>query len=369
LKAIGLKVDCEFTDRWQIDGGVYMGRLSRNAVVLVAAASLVGTGAYALASSTVGGTITVCVGHKSGALYRATKCAKRDKRLTWNNQGVPGPQGAAGSNGATGMQGPQGNPGTDGTNGLGIDALFGDGSDGNVTISSQTTLTRDMYYNNLTIAAGQTLNPGGYRIFVAGTLTLSNDSLIAANGNNASGTTGGDALPSGTLGGSGAGAGAPGNGAVSGGSVTNSLGGSGGTGDGAAASTATPPSASAGGSNVFESAAQALTGHSLDAAVVTGGAGGSAAANGSGAAGGSGGGVVMVAARTVTLGSGSAALLANGGPGASGASPGVGGGGGGGVVVVITTSTQPTGITLRAAPCANADGGTDGGSGFTDWLG
>lgn len=28
---------------------------------------------------------------------------------------------------------------------------FGDGSDGNVTITTNTTLTRDMYYNDLTV--------------------------------------------------------------------------------------------------------------------------------------------------------------------------------------------------------------------------
>ena len=66
-----------------------------------------GGGAYALASSG-GGTITVCVSHKGGALYRAKKCAKHDKQLSWNKQG---PQGA------TGPRGLQGAPGTPGTPG------------------------------------------------------------------------------------------------------------------------------------------------------------------------------------------------------------------------------------------------------------
>jgi len=34
-----------------------------------------------------------------------------------------------------------------------VNALFGDGSDGDVTITGDTTLTRDMYYHNLTINA------------------------------------------------------------------------------------------------------------------------------------------------------------------------------------------------------------------------
>ena len=54
----------------------------------------------------------------------------------------------------------------------GSNFMFGDGSDGDVTITTATTLTRDMYYHNLTISDFMSLNPGGYRIFVSGTLTL-----------------------------------------------------------------------------------------------------------------------------------------------------------------------------------------------------
>lgn len=43
---------------------------------------------------------------------------------------------------------------------------FGDWSDWDVTISTNTTLTRDMYYNNLVINSWVTLNPAWYRIFV-----------------------------------------------------------------------------------------------------------------------------------------------------------------------------------------------------------
>ena len=68
---------------------------------------------------------------------------------------------------------------------------FGDGSDGNVTISSPTTLTRDMYYNNLTV--NSTLTTGGWRIYVAGTLSGNGtiDWGTGAAGGNASGQTGG----------------------------------------------------------------------------------------------------------------------------------------------------------------------------------
>jgi len=62
---------------------------------------------------------------------------------------------------------------------------FGDGSDGNVTIASgTTTITRDMYYNNLTIQTGGVLNPSGYRVFVMGTLTFQGTGIIARNGTN-----------------------------------------------------------------------------------------------------------------------------------------------------------------------------------------
>jgi len=55
----------------------------------------------------------------------------------------------------------------------GIDELFGDGSDGSVTISSGQTvyLSSDMYYENLTIESGATLFTNGFRIFVNENLT------------------------------------------------------------------------------------------------------------------------------------------------------------------------------------------------------
>ena len=51
---------------------------------------------------------------------------------------------------------------------------FGAGTDGNATISGPVTLTKDMFYNDLTIAAGGQLNMAGYRIFVKGNLDLTN---------------------------------------------------------------------------------------------------------------------------------------------------------------------------------------------------
>lgn len=120
--------------------------------------------------------------------------------------------------------------------------VFGDGGDGDATIASGTTsITKDMYYNNLTIQTGGTLDTAGYRVFVKGTLTFQGTGKIARNGNNGSngnnggngsagaggaggaGGNGGSALASGTLYGGEAG----GNGATGGGGTTG--GGSNGT--------------------------------------------------------------------------------------------------------------------------------------------
>lgn len=72
--------------------------------------------------------------------------------------------------------------------------MFGDGSDGDVTISADTQLTRDMYYDDLTVNSGVTLDANGYDIHVAGTLTV--DGTIrpsVPNGNSASAQTAGAA--------------------------------------------------------------------------------------------------------------------------------------------------------------------------------
>lgn len=99
--------------------------------------------------------------------------------------------------------------------------LFGDGIDGNVIISSNTSISRDMYFNDLTISNTFILDPSGYQIFVKDTLTIGsgtgtgkikrvpNDGSNgntggtgAGGGNPGGGGGGGAALPSGTLPGS-----------------------------------------------------------------------------------------------------------------------------------------------------------------------
>ncbi|MBM3131956.1 MAG: hypothetical protein FJZ95_02840, partial [Chloroflexi bacterium] len=48
---------------------------------------------------------------------------------------------------------------------IALHGTFGDGSDGDVTISADTDLTRDMYYNTLTVNSTKILSTKGYRIF------------------------------------------------------------------------------------------------------------------------------------------------------------------------------------------------------------
>lgn len=64
---------------------------------------------------------------------------------------------------------------------------FGDGSDGDVTLASDVTLVRDMFYGDLTIPAGFRLNAAGYRVHVRGTLTIEGGAHLSANGNDANG--------------------------------------------------------------------------------------------------------------------------------------------------------------------------------------
>lgn len=53
----------------------------------------------------------------------------------------------------------------------GTDKVFGNGVDGTVVISTNQFLSRDMYYDNLTVNSGFTLFTNGFRVFVKNTLT------------------------------------------------------------------------------------------------------------------------------------------------------------------------------------------------------
>jgi hypothetical protein len=249
---------------------------------------------------------------------------------------------------------------------------FGDGSDGDVTISADTSLSRDMYYNNLTVNASRSLNTNGFRILVAGTLT--NNGTIHRGGNRGNdGSTGGAALANGTL------AGAPkgGDRATSSGSVAGGAGtgtatsGWGGNGGAGGQSSGGGAGGNAGTNSytltsqprtlpmAVNGAAQVLGTWTAVAGGSGGGAGGTTGILGSGGGGGSGGGVVVIAARKIVNGSG--VVHADGGAGGNGASNvgagGGGGGGGGGVVILVYNQLTGPG-TIRAAGGAKGLAGT-----------
>lgn len=256
--------------------------------------------------------------------------------------------------------------------GLGI---FGDGSDGDVTISANETLTRTMYYNSLTVDSGAVVTTAGYPIFVRGVLTVDGaGSLIGWTGNDGVAAVGAAAgaagaaladsvLAGGVAGGDGGAAGAPGAaGANSSNAVVSSAGGAGGDG--------TPGSGGAGGTSTLSvadirSLAVALRGQTVTVAstdAITGGAGGGGASGGAlvgGPGGGGGGGVVLIAAESIVLTNGGA-LSVDGGAGANGVDDAGGGGGGvGGALYLVYRVTDEAGGTVSAA---GGTGGTAGGT-------
>ena len=98
----------------------------------------------------------------------------------YTGSSVTGPTGYTGSS-VTGPTGPVGSSNN---------KLYGNGDDGSVIISSNTTLTRDVYYTDLGINTGVRLITGGYRIFCSGTINnLGAISNVGGAGSN--GTTGG----------------------------------------------------------------------------------------------------------------------------------------------------------------------------------
>lgn len=205
-------------------------------------------------------------------------------------------------------------------------ALFGDGSDGSVTISGNTTLSRDMYYQNLTINSGITLDTANYRIYATGTVNIIG--TIDNSGDN---------------GGAG---GAGGSGAVSAGAA------------GTAGATSTIIASGSLPSNAPGRA---------------GGAGGAGAGQGHGGGGGGGGagasgGIIAIYAKTITIGA-SGSITSLGGNGGAGGAGGVSGGTGGngvGPAGVIGgdgfSTTTSMGVAGRAKSGSNGAGGAGSGN-------
>lgn len=257
--------------------------------------------------------------------------------------------------------------------------VFGDGSDGDVTISSNTTLTRSMYYEKLTVNSGVSLNTGNVRVCVR--TSLVNAGTIHANGGNGGAGTNvfGNGQPGGTAG--------AGNGNAS--EFQQGAGVSGATKPANPAGTGIAPGGAGGDSDpVFGSAggavqAQAglvftLTPHLIVSPTVrytAGGGGGGGGAGqdngpadpgGTGGGSGAGGGVVWIAAHTIVNTGTISANGGNGGAGGAGTGTGwaAGGGGGGGGGMVFLTYYHLTRGTLSVAGGTGGAGGA-GGAGTT----
>jgi hypothetical protein len=83
-----------------------------------ALALVVAVAGVAYAAGSGSGKITVCVKKQGGQLYKAKKCGKGARKLSWNITGPAGAAGAPGRNGANGTNGTNGTNGINGTNGV-----------------------------------------------------------------------------------------------------------------------------------------------------------------------------------------------------------------------------------------------------------
>lgn len=282
---------------------------------------------------------------------------------------------------------------------------YGDGSDGDVTQTTPTTLLRDMYYRNLTITSGGKITTGNFRVYVSEVLDLTAapvDSITSTGGNggNASGTTGGTAGVAAsiqTLGNGGvgiAGANAPTNNGATGtqaGLLNNanggngSAGGAGGTGNGTTGGNGGAARTTSGGFSfrtytdyfirptATTTFAMILSGVGGSAGG-TGGGEGTALSGGAAGASGAGGGCLFIAARVINRGGSTTAgcISSNGGNGGNGATPaagvtgrgGGGGGGSGGGGWVTVCYGHLIGSTATNAIYADSGTGGNGGNGW-----
>lgn len=216
---------------------------------------------------------------------------------------------------------------------LDLPGLFGDASDGNVTLTAgvTTTLTRDMFYGTLTVPNTAVLNTAGFRVFARTSITVASGGQIHNNGVlSAAGT-----------------ANSVGGGAGPFTDTINSLGGDGGAGDSGAGGVAFDATSDYGKARGLFSAMTGLFFTTTENVYVTGGAGGGPGSSGSG---GGGGGVVLLATPTL---SNAGAIEARGGNGAGG-----GGGGGGGVIFLACGSKTGAGSVSVAGGTGNVAGAT-----------
>ncbi len=232
---------------------------------------------------------------------------------------------------------------------------FGDGSDLAGVISAPTVLTRSMFWTTLVVQSGGSIDPAGFEIFARESVVVENGGVIASDGANAVGATGGVTVANGELDGRQAG-GDGGANAVGSVGVAGAQGGAGGAGGAATAA------GGAGGAAGDASTSQVRF-RSPGATVIEtgagGGGGGGDATPGTGGGGGASGGEVSIHAPVIRVDTGGQ-ISADGGDGADGvANNGGGGGGGGGGKVRLNFGTLTNNGTIQAlGGAAGAGAGT-----------
>lgn len=298
--------------------------------------------------------------------------------------------------------------------------IFGDGQDGDVTVTTVITLSRDMYYHNLTISGSGQIQTNGWRVFVSGTLDVSAAGASAiycttdsgnVNGGSAISTAGAAGAVSaprtihtcpGSIGLTSGGTGASGTSTANGsqaaatGSASNGVGGTSGEGGAGGAGGGTTGGASRSATAVttnlinnklteypwwvqVNSGFTSITGGQSGPGGSSGGGGTTPSATGGGGGGGGAGGpCVFVAARTINRSGSTAASCinangTNGGTGfsttASGNSGGGGGGAGGGGGWLYFVYRFLTGSAGTNWVAANGGQGGAGGNGHGTGLG
>jgi hypothetical protein len=316
-----------------------------------------------------------------------------DGATAWNSLAyTSGSAGATGPTGAPGGTGATGNTGARGVNYV----FYGSGADGDVEISSGTTiLSRNMFYNNLTLSGTGVLVGRGWQVFVYNTLDLSNaaagaiTATPAAAGGNASGYTGGAGSTSrnntfqinpesGTAGKDGT----TGTGGQAGG-IYNNTDGSWGGANGASATGGAGAVYAAGNGwiqrvpsprwilTIPRTYYPVLPYGGMSAAGGGGGGGDGINKGGGGGGGGAGGNVVLIFAYEIKTGASTpaGAISSNGSNGGDGGTPatgdcggggGAGGGGGGWIYIVFSTKN---GSAVTGLITANGGNGGTGGNG------
>jgi hypothetical protein len=255
--------------------------------------------------------------------------------------------------------------------------IYGDGSDGNATCDgsatvagmnragSTYTLTRDVYFDNLTVSGGIAVKTANFRIFCKTKLTTNVNGFIQNDGASGSGQTQGSNLAAGSLGAGGNGGfgGSPGNPGQASPQITGvgGAGGAGGSSSPTAGGPAPAPILPGGGIPRWPHQILSSSGStSASSAVIIygggggggGGAGGAGGGTQTGGGGGAGGGQVIIAARTIDN---QGTISAKGGGGGGGASTnGAGGGGGAGGFVALIYAFKLTAGTI------NVTGGVGG---------